>query len=489
MTEDKERALLEKIDSCLEGGDLEACVGEAIASAKDLGISPQRLLDGSKIQLDGKHYKQAYVLALAAAGVLDEKAPAYNNAGAASHHLNDLETAEKQYRLAIESDPKLAGPHSNLGNLLKDLQRMDEAEKQYRLAIESDPNHATAHYNLGVLLNDLGRKVEAEEQYRLAIKSDPNHAAAHYNLGVLLDDLGRKVEAEEQYRLAIKSDPNDAAAHTNLGVLLDNLGRKVEAEEQCRLAIKSDPNHAAAHTNLGVLLKNLGRKDEAEEQYRLAIKSDPNLAAAHNNYANLLRDKGWFGEAEKEVRIALDLDPQNPYSLSTLGDILADDGWLDESEKEYKRALEHSNGMEESARSEIHNNLGWVYAQKKLYHNAKDEFFKARTIDPKNVKAIRNLRIIERVESPSEITRDQILISSLLVLPLSLSFYLFWIAKLKETSFTALFMFFTATILFVLLYRGIGKFSAGLKGVEFEMSTEHRLSPAQSVEQITKLER
>jgi len=41
-------------------------------------------------------------------------------------------------------------------------------------------------------------------------------------------------------------------------------------------------------------------------------------------------------------------------------------------------------------------------------------------------------------------------------------------------------MFFTATILFVLLYRSIGKFSAGLKGVEFEMSTEHRLAPAQT---------
>jgi hypothetical protein len=81
------------------------------------------------------------------------------------------------------------------------------------------------------------------------------------------------------------------------------------------------------------------------------------------------------------------------------------------------------------------------------------------------------------------------IISSLLVLPLSLSFYLFWIAKLSETSFTALFMFFTATILFVLLYKSIGKFSAGLKGVEFEMSTEHRFAPAEASEPITKIER
>ena len=245
-----------------------------------------------------------------------------------------------------------------------------------------------------------------------------------------------------------------------------------------------------AYYNLGNLLADLGRKDEAEEQYRLAIKADPNLAGAHNNYANLLRNEGRFSEAEKEVRIALDIDPLDPNYLGTLGDILADEGWLDESEKEYKFALEHSDKMDDSAKSEIHNNLGWVYAKKELFANAKDEFFKARTIDPRNIKAIRNLRAVERIETPSEITKEQKWISGLLVLPLSLSIYLFcWTEKLNETSFAALFMFFTATILFVLLYRSMGRFSVGPKGVEFEMSTEHRLAPAQAqvAESISKL--
>jgi hypothetical protein len=52
-------------------------------------------------------------------------------------------------------------------------------------------------------------------------------------------------------------------------------------------------------------------------------------------------------------------------------------------------------------------------------------------------------------------------------------------------------MFFTATILFVLLYRSIWRFSVGPKGVEFEMSFEHRLVPAQAqaAESISKIER
>ena len=52
-------------------------------------------------------------------------------------------------------------------------------------------------------------------------------------------------------------------------------------------------------------------------------------------------------------------------------------------------------------------------------------------------------------------------------------------------------LFFIAAILFVLLYRSIGKFSVGPKGVEFEMSTEHRQfsAKAQVEDAISRIER
>jgi hypothetical protein len=153
------------------------------------------------------------------------------------------------------------------------------------------------------------------------------------------------------------------------------------------------------------------------------------------------------------------------------------------------QSLEHKDKMDKSALSEIHNNLGWVYTHKKLYQNAKAEFVEAKRLDKRNIKAIRNHRALGRIEPSSEITQDQIMISILLVLPLSVSIYFFRTGMLTETSFTALLMFFKATILFALLHRNIGKFSAGLKGVEFEMSAEQKLAPAGSVEQIAKFER
>jgi tetratricopeptide (TPR) repeat protein len=337
--------------------------------------------------------------------------------------------------------------------------------------------------NLGNLLSELGRKTEAEEQYRLAIEADPKFAPAYSNLGILLYELGRKMEAEEQYRLAIKAAPNLGPAYSNLGNLLYELGRKTEAEEQYRLAIKVDPKFAPAYLILGSLLNELGRKTEAEEQYWLAIKADPKFALAHNIYANLLREKGKFSEADKEVRIALDINPFDPYSLRTYGDILSGEGWLDEAEKEYKSALEHSDGTEDSVKSEIHNNLGLVYAQKKLYEKARDEFSEATRLDPKNVKAIRNLRkALCKIDQPLEITRGQKCIFGFLLLLLLFTIYIFWISKLHETNYSALFIFLIAAMLFVLLYRSIVRFSVGPSGVKFEMSTEHRQAPAKSQE-------
>ena len=95
MTEDREKNLLEKISSCVKRGELEACVGEAIALAKEMEISPQRLLELSAIQIETEQYPQGYVLASAAADGLDEKSRAYLNAGVASVHLGNLEGAPR----------------------------------------------------------------------------------------------------------------------------------------------------------------------------------------------------------------------------------------------------------------------------------------------------------------------------------------------------------------------------------------------------------
>ncbi len=113
----------------------------------------------------------------------------------------------------------------------------------------------------------------------------------------------------------------------------------------------------------------------------------------------------------------------------------------------------------DSVKSEIHINLGCVYTQKKLYDSARDEISAAIRLDIKNVKAIRNLRALSKIDQPSEITREQIYIFVFLLLLLLFIIYIFVISKLQETNFSALFSFLIKAMLFVLLHKSIERIS------------------------------
>ena len=59
----------------------------------------------------------------------------------------------KEYKIAIDLDPKKAEYHNNLANLLSvDLKRYNEAEKEYKIAIDLDPKNAVYHNNLAAFL-------------------------------------------------------------------------------------------------------------------------------------------------------------------------------------------------------------------------------------------------------------------------------------------------------------------------------------------------
>ena len=455
--DNKTEEFLRKLTPCIERGDLEACVDKAARLAHESGISAAELVDLSEQMGEGGKYDFAYALALAAVQGLEGeyKAEAYYNAGVAARFIGKSKESGEHYKKAIEVDPKDADAHNNYAALLAELDRKSEAEEHYKKAIEINPKDAEAHNNHAFLLIELDRKSEAEEHYKKAIEINPKYAGAHYNYANLLAELDRKSEAEEHYRKAIEIDPKDAVMHHNYAFLL----------------------------------MELDRESEAEEHYKKAIEINPKDAGAHNNYANLLRKKAQFYEAEKEVRIALQIEPENPYALGTLGDILADEDYLEEAIKEYQAALKNSSSMVHSAASEVRNNLGWVYAQLKQYNKAKEEFKKALVLDPMNVKAIRNLRALGKVESMPEISKTQICLVAVPLLFLFVLCYLFWIGKLSETMFAIQSTILIALSIFIVLYHHFARFKVG--PIEFEKSTESRLIEAKSrsMEAISKMER
>ena len=362
----------EKLAPCIERGELDACVDEAVRLAEEMGIGAEELLDlSSEEEIDNRF---AYVLALAAAQGLkgEYKSDAYVDA-------------------AIEA-------------------------------------------------SDLGLKQKEEENYKKALEINPKNPDAHYNYAILLEELGRKNEAEEHYKKELELEPKNPDVHDNYAILLAKSGRKIEAEKH----------------------------------FREAIELAPKDARTHSNYANFLIQNGQFSKAEKEVRIALHIQPNYPYALGTLGNILRDEWYFEEAIKEYQKALKNSASIKPFSISVIHNSLGWVYVQLENYGKSEEQFKKALILYPMNIKAMRNLRKLGKVEAYADICNiKRCLPFKLMTLTiLILSYYLFWINRLSETIFTAQIIFFTSLLFLISFYPRIKKLKISLGGLEFEKSPD-----------------
>ncbi len=90
--------------------------------------------------------------------------------------------ALRQYQKALQSNPRDAEAHRNLGNVLAGCGRSDEALAQFRQALEIKPDDAESHRCLGVALAHRGRFDEAMAHYRKAVDLNPDCVEARQNL-------------------------------------------------------------------------------------------------------------------------------------------------------------------------------------------------------------------------------------------------------------------------------------------------------------------
>jgi S1-C subfamily serine protease len=121
--------------------------------------------------------------------------------------------------------------------------RYEQALRQYREAIQINPKDAHLHFNLAFTLFLLDRYEEAALSYREVLKRDPKSEAAQFNLGLTLWILNRNDEAAAALREAIRINPLNAEAQGTLGSVLTDLGRHAEAIAAFERALKIDPGY------------------------------------------------------------------------------------------------------------------------------------------------------------------------------------------------------------------------------------------------------
>ena len=147
-----------------------------------------------------------------------------------------LDSAEK---LSVSNDEKLNVAFRR-GAMYEREKKYDTAEKEFRKVIDSDPTNASALNYLGYMLADQNvRLQEAQDLIKRAVDLDPNNYAFLDSLGWVYYHQNRLDEAEQQLTHSLQLMGTDPTIHDHLGDVYFKEGKLKEAISQWQSSLKA----------------------------------------------------------------------------------------------------------------------------------------------------------------------------------------------------------------------------------------------------------
>lgn len=246
--------------------------------------------------------KEAEIHAVNAVRKGPEWAESYTSLAAVRQAQLDWSGAERNYRKAIELNPRLALAHRWYGGFLLQFGRFDEALRETRRAIELDPYDRSVRFSLGTYLFYSGKLQEDVDVLRAALEE---HDApwGHQALGYAYALIGARStnsqrrsmldNALNEARIVSKSEsaelkPGQAGTGTPMFALIYALrGDRAKSRAYLRTLVDADKSESLLSIDLidtyvalgeyKPALDLLNRAAEAKDAGLLYIKVDPFL--------------------------------------------------------------------------------------------------------------------------------------------------------------------------------------------------------------------
>jgi serine/threonine protein kinase/Tfp pilus assembly protein PilF len=202
----------------------------------------------------------------------------------------DLDTAQRYFELALETDPSYAQAYSGIATVWAARQQMGftlpadagpKAKAAALRAIALDDSSAEAHAALALVRTSTDWDwAGAEPEWRRALELDPNAADAHAWFACFLAIVGRTDEAIPHSKRAIELDPFNALFHGMYSWVLYMDRRYDDALAAARTALAMHPNQQPARGTQQLVFISKGMRDEQLADQRERIARDPERVAA-----------------------------------------------------------------------------------------------------------------------------------------------------------------------------------------------------------------
>lgn len=260
------------------------------------------------------------------------------NAALALRDVSDYREALTQLEQAIKLSPADVSAYLLLGLTYQDLEQLEAAEKNFRVALNLDPTSVEVQQALGLLLVQREQFKEAIEILEPLIK-DAHNLPVQQAMASALADIGEKDKAVGVLQVAYEHFPNEAAVAAQLGRLLLETNKLKEAISilEHALELHSDPD----------VIANLAAGYAMQKDYKQALEI---LEKASENYPEY--DRIWRGIAYSQLNLrnfqqalaaidkALELNNQNFRNLQTKSDILTALGDIEQAFKVLQHSIE-----------------------------------------------------------------------------------------------------------------------------------------------------
>lgn len=369
--------------------------------------------------------------------ILFQQAVAFQEAG-------QLADAERVYRRVLETYPKHAQVHHNLGLLAVQLGNHPASLPHLKLAFDTMPDHgqfvlayATALMNNGYQLEalkiikaarrrglDSAQFKNAQRIIDAAIESamsNPDPAQSDWDslfalyteqkweslelkarkfseqfgksgkvwtmLMLALEAQGK--EALPAKRKAAQFAPTDLLLQFNLATDLQQRGLDDEAEKLLQESVRNFPDAAAAHCNLGVYLSRQARVLQASVSLRRALELDPGMVRALCSLAVLLQQSGQLEQTQELMQRAVAVNTTAPDVISMLGMTLYNFGQFEAAAQQFNRVL----ALDPQHLDSILN-LGNALAALGLRADAEKCYLRVLELQPSSALAYNNLGLV-----------------------------------------------------------------------------------------------
>lgn len=195
-------------EELFDSGDYQAAL-EAFARAVQLdpmhGLA-QLALAQAHLYTDNDHPKMFSALA-SAVQLLPRNPRAHMRYASLAADAQETDVAIQHFECAIALKPTTTEARYAIAKQYLKKGRAEDAEKQIRLALETDPKNAQAHVLLGDVLEAKGQPRAAAESVEKAARMIEKSAVLYRRAGGLYEVAGAEAEAARVRRVADQIDP------------------------------------------------------------------------------------------------------------------------------------------------------------------------------------------------------------------------------------------------------------------------------------------